>query len=89
MLLVTPVRDASGEWVRVSVDLAGRRVYLRGWQVRVGAVTLYLLDSNDPLNLPVDRGITGELYSAGQERRLQQEIVLGDRWLAAAPGVGS
>jgi starch phosphorylase len=77
MLPVTPVRDDGGEWVRVAVDLAGRRVYLRGWQVRVGITTLYLLDSNDPLNTPVDRGITAELYSAGQEVRIQQEIVLG------------
>jgi starch phosphorylase len=77
MLPVTPVRDASGEWLRVVVELLGRRVYLRGWQVAVGRVTLYLLDSNDPLNLPVDRGITGELYSGGLETRLQQEIVLG------------
>ncbi len=77
MLPVTPVRDAGGEWLRVAVELLGRRVYLRGWQVVVGGVTLYLLDSNDPLNLPVDRGITGELYSGGPEMRLQQEIVLG------------
>ncbi len=77
MLPITPVRDATGEWVRVAVDLLGRRIYLRGWQVRVGTVMLYLLDSNDPLNLPVDRGITGELYSAGRETRIQQEIVLG------------
>jgi starch phosphorylase len=77
MLPVVPVRDASGEWLRVVVELAGRQVYLRSWQVRVGSITLYLLDSNDPLNLPVDRGITGELYSGGPEMRLQQEIVLG------------
>ncbi len=77
MLPITPVRDASGEWVRVAVDLPGRKVYLRGWLVRIGAVALYLLDSNDPLNLAVDRGITGELYNPGQERRLQQEMVLG------------
>ena len=77
MLPVAPVRDATGEWLRVAVELLGRRVYLRGWQTRVGSVTLYLLDSNDPLNLPVDRGITGELYSGGPEMRLQQEIALG------------
>jgi starch phosphorylase len=77
MLPITPIRDATGEWVRVAIDLTGRRVYLRGWQVRVGTVALYLLDSNDPLNLPVDRGITGELYRVGQETRIQQEIVLG------------
>lgn len=77
MLPITPVRDASDEWLRVAAELLGRTVYLRAWQVNVGRVKLYLLDSNDPLNLPADRGITGELYSAGQETRLQQEILLG------------
>jgi glycogen phosphorylase len=76
-LPVTPVRDAAGEWVRVEVDLPGRRIYLRAWQVRVGGVTLYLLDSDDQLNLSADRRITGELYSAGPEARLEQEIALG------------
>jgi starch phosphorylase len=77
MLPITPVRDASDEWLRVTVELQGRTLYFRAWQVNVGRVKLYLLDSNDPLNLPADRGITGELYSGGPETRLQQEIVLG------------
>lgn len=77
MLPITPVRDASDEWLRVAVQLQGRTVYLRAWQVNVGRIRLYLLDSNDPLNLPADRGITSELYSGGPETRLQQEIVLG------------
>ena len=32
--------------------LPGGNLYLRTWQVRVGRVTLYLLDSNDPANPP-------------------------------------
>ena len=50
---------------------------LRVWQARVGRVSLYLLDSNHPLNSPWDRGITANLYAAGQEKRLLQELVLG------------
>jgi hypothetical protein len=40
-------------------------------------VALYLLDSNDSMNSPVDRGITGELYGGDDEVRLMQEIALG------------
>jgi starch phosphorylase len=40
-------------------------------------VNLYLLDSNDPLNGPWERGITANLYPGEKERRLIQEIVLG------------
>jgi starch phosphorylase len=76
-LPVFPVQVASGAWLRVLVELPGRNVRCRVWQVQVGRVILYLLDSNDPLNSPVDRGITGKLYGGGQEMRLVQEIVLG------------
>lgn len=77
MLPVLPLRDADGEWLRVSVELPGRTLQLRGWQAQVGRIPLYLLDSNDLLNSPGDRGITGELYGGGMEMRLQQEMVLG------------
>jgi starch phosphorylase len=50
---------------------------LRAWQVQVGRVKLYLLDSNDPANFPAHRGITSELYGGGPELRLKQELVLG------------
>jgi len=77
MLPIAPVRDARGEWLRVILELPGRKLFLRGWQVIVGRIKLYLLDSNDPLNRPVDRGITGELYGGGAEMRLLQELALG------------
>ncbi|MBM9511906.1 alpha-glucan family phosphorylase [Desulfogranum marinum] len=77
MLPVLPLQGSDGEWLRVSVELPGRTLWLRGWQAQVGRVSLYLLDSNDLLNAPGDRGITGELYGGGIEMRLQQEIVLG------------
>ncbi len=52
---------------------------------------LYLLDSNDPLNSPSDRGITAQLYVGGAERRLLQEIVLAvGGWRALrALGIGA
>jgi starch phosphorylase len=77
MLPVTPLRDDNGEWVRVAIELPGRPLRLRAWHVQAGRRSLFLLDSNDPLNEPGDRGITGELYGGSQETRLQQEIVLG------------
>ena len=58
-------------------NLPGRTLQLRVWQATVGRVKLYLLDSNDALNNPPDRGITSKLYGGGSEVRLMQEIVLG------------
>jgi starch phosphorylase len=77
MLPVIPLRNADGEWLQITVELPGRCVQLRGWQAQIGRVMLYLLDSNDPLNIPSDRGITSDLYRGGAELRLQQEIILG------------
>jgi len=76
-LPVTPLRQADGEWLRVKVELPGATVLLRAWQVIVGRLNLYLLDSNDIANFPIHRGITSQLYGGGQEMRLQQEIILG------------
>ncbi len=76
-LPITPLRLSNGEWLRFPVDLPGYAVWLRAWQVQVGRVKLYLLDSNDAANLPAHRAITSELYGGGPELRLQQEIVLG------------
>ncbi|WP_324780973.1 alpha-glucan family phosphorylase [Thiobacillus sedimenti] len=76
-LPVLPVYDANGERLRIELPFPGRTLILRAWQVRVGRVSLYLLDSNDPLNTPADRGVTAELYGGGSEMRLLQELCLG------------
>jgi starch phosphorylase len=76
-LPITPLRDANGEWLRLEIALPGYSVWLRAWQVQVGRLKLYLLDSNDAANYPAYRGITGELYGGNAQVRLQQELVLG------------
>ena len=76
-LPITPLRQPNGEWLRLEISLPGYSVWLRAWQVKVGRVKLYLLDSNDAANDPADRGITSELYGGGPELRLKQELLLG------------
>ena len=76
-LPITPLRKPNGEWMRLEIVLPGYSVWFRAWQVEVGRVKLYLLDSNDAANLPVHRGITSELYGGGQDLRLKQELLLG------------
>ena len=88
-LPITPLRQANGEWLRLEIALPGYSVWLRTWQVQVGRVKLYLLDSNDAANYPIHRGITSELYGGGPELRLKQELLLGiGGWrLLAALGI--
>jgi len=76
-LPITPLRKANGEWLRMEIALPGYSVWLRAWQVQVGRLKLYLLDSNDAANFPAHRGITSELYGGGPELRLKQELLLG------------
>jgi starch phosphorylase len=76
-LPITPLRHPNGEWLRLEILMPGYSVWLRAWQVQVGRVKLYLLDSNDAANFPTRRGITSELYGGGPELRLNQELVLG------------
>ena len=76
-LPITPLRQPNGEWLRLEIALPGYSVWLRAWQVQVGRVELYLLDSNDAANFPAHRGITSELYGGGPELRIKQELLLG------------
>ncbi len=77
MLPIAPLRTSSGEWLRIEIPTPGWSIWLRTWEVVVGKVKLYLLDSNDPANYPPHRGITSELYGGDSELRLKQELVLG------------
>ena len=88
-LPITPLRLPNGEWLRLEIALPGYSVWLRTWEVQVGRVKLYLLDSNDAANCPAHRGITSELYGGGPELRLKQELLLGiGGWrLLAALGI--
>ena len=76
-LPVTPVRQSNGEWLRLKINLPGYVVWFRAWQVQIGKVRLYLLDTNDMANPPIHQGITSELYGGGPETRIKQELLLG------------
>lgn len=76
-LPIRPVRTQDGEWLRMLLMIPGTKVWIRTWQAQIGRAKLYLLDTNDPANLPQHRGIAAELYGGGQELRLKQELLLG------------
>ena len=61
----------------IPVQLADRLVYVKVWEAHVGRVNLYLMDTNVDENKPEDRMLSARLYTADQEERLRQLIVLG------------
>ena len=87
-LPLQPLRDKDGEKLMVQVDFPGRPVFARIWQVQVGRIPLYLLDTNVQRNSPDDRRITGALYGGDRELRMQQEIILGIGGLRALYKLG-
>ena len=76
-LPLRPVHTSTGRNLLVSVDFPDREVKARVWQLTVGRVKLYLLDTDISENDPADRPITSQLYVRGRDMRLCQEAVLG------------
>ncbi len=76
-LPINPVKDVDGNDLIISVDMPKKKLYIKIWEIKVGRVTLYLMDSDIDANIPEYRGITKTLYGGNQETRIQQEIVLG------------
>ncbi|MBI5081993.1 MAG: alpha-glucan family phosphorylase [Chloroflexi bacterium] len=76
-LPVTLAKTPSGADVIVDVELPGRAIKVRVWEMHVGRVPLYLMDTNLESNSPQDRTLTARLYSSDLDVRITQEIVLG------------
>lgn len=87
-----PVREAlavDGKTpVVVDLDLPGRKVKAKAWEVRIGLTRLFLLDTDLLENSPDDRRITYQLYGGDHEMRLRQEIVLGIGGVKALAAMG-
>ncbi len=75
-LPISPVLDDNGKDLIISVEFPGRIVYLKVWNIYVGRVKLYLLDSDIDLNSNMDRQLTLKLYGGNQEMRIAQEFIL-------------
>ena len=85
-----PIREARrGEMkLLISVPILDREVFARVWELRVGRVNVYLLDTDIPENNPEDRRITAELYGGDLEMRMRQEIMLGIGGVKALTALG-
>jgi starch phosphorylase len=69
--------NSEGEQVLINIELPGRMVYAKVWEVQIGRVSLYLMDTDIEQNNETDRWLTARLYGGDQETRIQQEILLG------------
>jgi len=76
-LPINVVKDKTGKVLLVSVPLLDREVYLKIWEVKIGRVSIFLLDTTVDKNNDEDRNIIHSLYGGSRDTRIQQEIILG------------
>jgi starch phosphorylase len=68
-------RETGQGLLRLQLD--GRVIHVAAWRVRLGSVSLFLMDTDVEENEPWDRELSARLYGGDQEMRMRQEMVLG------------
>lgn len=76
-LPISEVKTETGEELKVSVKFKEEDILLKVWQIKVGRINLYLMDSDIPENKQEFREVTKKLYGGDKEMRIRQEIILG------------
>lgn len=76
-LPMIPLLDENGKNITITVPLPGRDIVARVWEIQVGRIPLYLLDTNVEENSSFDQQLTAKLYTSDLETRITQEILLG------------
>lgn len=74
---ITRVLNGQGGQLTVQVPFTDPPIHVAVWQVMVGRIPLYLMDTDLEINDPAHRRISNHLYISDREQRLLQEIVLG------------
>jgi glycogen phosphorylase/synthase len=87
-LPISPLKDAEGNHLTVSLAWPGRTVYIRVWEAMIGKVRLILLDTDFEDNSAEDRSVTHHLYGGDIENRLRQELILGIGGIRALTAIG-
>ena len=87
-LPIERVYDENGNPLVVDVPYTNYQVHAYVWQMNVGRIKLYLLDTDNDMNSEFDRPITHSLYGGDWENRLKQEILLGIGGMLALKKMG-
>jgi starch phosphorylase len=85
---IRPIFDQHGERLRIQVQLDTQIVHVQLWNVQVGGVHLYLMDTDVEQNAPWDRELSHRLYGGDREMRIKQEIILGIGGVRALRALG-
>jgi starch phosphorylase len=87
-LPIVELYDENKRPITISIDLPGRQLYARLYELQVGRVPLVLLQTNIPENCGMDRELTDKLYISDPELRISQEMLLGIGGMRALQRLG-
>jgi len=73
---IVKLKDKKGQDLTIKIKLRNDTITMKAWQINVGNIPLYLLDTNLEVNKPHYRKITDYLYDADKDTRILQEIFL-------------
>ena len=76
-LPVQKVKDASGFDLKIEIPGPDGIIRACAWQLKIGRIKLFLLDTNLPENDSCIKNITSRLYASHGATRVAQEILLG------------
>ena len=76
-LPIIPVKDENNNDLIIDLDMGDRKIFIKLWQITVGRIKLYLMDTDIEENDEDLRDTTLRLYGGDREMRIRQEIVLG------------
>jgi len=71
------VKSDDGQPLLVSVPMLDHELFLKVWEVKVGRVSVFLLDTSVDSNSTEDKDIIHSLYGGSRDTRIRQEIILG------------
>ncbi len=74
---ISRVLNGGGKQLVIAVPFIDPPIHVALWNVAVGRASLFLMDTDIPVNEPWNRPICSRLYVGDQAQRLRQEIVLG------------
>lgn len=76
-LPVALVRTDSGEEMIIATQTRSGDIFARIWKVKVGRISLFLLDTQIPQNTEENQRLTDRLYGGDELKRIRQELLLG------------
>jgi len=87
-LPILPVKDKDENDVIIDIDMGDKKLYIKLWQISVGRIKLYLMDTDIDQNPEALKDTTLRLYGGDRDMRIRQEIVLGIGGIKALQTLG-